>query len=329
MLRRLLWHVSQLFAGVLIFCFAATAANEAGATEAATRPAAAIRAVALTAGDHLRHLSVGGLGRSYFVHVPKGYDLTKPTPVVLAFHGAWMNGAMMATFCALSEKADAAGFIVAYPNGTGFGDAALFFNAWSAPRPEGPPDDVIFTAKLLDDLASVTNVDPKRVFATGMSNGGMMCHRLAAELSDRIAAIAAVSGTLSIPQCNPTRPVPVIHFHGTADRIVPFGGPNPNGPRLLKFKSVEQTIKTWCDIDGCPAEPRTTEFPDTAHDGTSAVQKVYGPGKQGAEVVLIQVEGGGHTWPGRQPPVRFIGKSTMNISANDLIWDFFCKHPMK
>jgi polyhydroxybutyrate depolymerase len=187
----------------------------------ATRPAP------LGPGDHRRELTVDGRARSYVVHVPPKHGATRATPVVLAFHGAGMNGPMMATFSGLSEKADAAGFVVVYPNGTGFGEAALFFNAWADAKPagEGPADDVTYTAKVLDDLATVVNVDAKRVFATGMSNGGMMCHRLAAELPERIAAVAAVGGTLAMPRFAPKRPVPVMHIHGTADQIVPVGGP--------------------------------------------------------------------------------------------------------
>ena len=116
---------------------------------------------------------------------------------------------------------------------------------------EGKADDVKFVGSLLDDLATVVNVDPKRVYATGMSNGGMMCYRLAAELSDRIAAIVPVAGTMAIDEAKPKRPVPVMHFHGTADRIVPFGGPRNGTPKFLTFKSVKETIKIWGEINGC------------------------------------------------------------------------------
>lgn len=238
-----------------------------------------------------------------------------------------MNGAMMADFTGLSRKADAANFIVVYPNGTGFGEM-LFFNASAPAKPDGPPDDVAFTAKLLDDLATVVNLDHERIFATGLSNGGMVCHRLAAELSDRIAAIAPVGGTLALEQIRPTRPVPVIHFHGTADQIVPMSGPRGFTPPTMRFRSVAQTIRAWTEADGCPNGPTTTTYPDLAKDGTTVTRKVYGPGKSGAEVVLIEIVGGGHTWPGQRPPVSFIGLSTMDVAANDLLWEFFLKHPM-
>jgi polyhydroxybutyrate depolymerase len=298
-------------------------------TTAATAQPPATRPVPLTPGDTRRELTVGGRKRSYLVHVPPAYDPAEPTPVVLAFHGALMNGAMMVQFTGLSRKADDAGFVVVYPDGTGFGGPALFFNASAAPGPNWPADDVAFTAALLDDLAAVVTVDPKRVFATGLSNGGMMCHRLAAELADRIAAVAPVGGTLALPAVNPKRPVPVMHFHGTADAIVPFDGPRGRTPATMRFRSVGDTIKAWVAANGCPPEPIVTALPDVADDDTTVRQQVYGPGKAGAEVVLVEIAGGGHTWPGRQPALGWIGRSTSDVSANDLMWTFFQRHPMK
>ena len=283
----------------------------------------------LAAGDYRRTLLVGGRARSYLVHVPPSYDPERPAPVVLAFHGAMMTGRMMVQFTGLNAKADEAGFIAVYPNGTGV-EVALFWNASAEAKPGGAPDDVAFTAAVLDDLATVAAVDPKRVYAAGMSNGGMMCHRLAAELSDRIAAVAPVTGTLAIPRVRPGRPVPVIHFHGTADAIVPFAGPRGRTPRTMRFLSVPATVDAWVEANGCPPEPVVTPYPDAdPADGTTVTRKAYGPGRDAAEVVLIEVRGGGHTWPGRKPPFEFLGHSTMDVSANDLLWAFFERHPMR
>jgi polyhydroxybutyrate depolymerase len=280
----------------------------------------------LNSGDHVRSLTIGDQARSYLVHIPPSYDPGKPVPVVLALHSAAMNGASMARLCGLSEKADRAGFVVVYPNGTG---STPFFLYWDAGGVRGrPSDDVGFIAKLLDDLATVVNIDPRRVYATGMSNGAMLCYRLAAELSDRIAAIAPVSGTMAIDEFHLRRPVPVLHFHGTKDGLVLFGGPDERIPENLKFRSVDATALAWAQADGCPVTPLVAPLPDRFDDGTTVVKKTYGPGRNGSEVVLYVVEGGGHTWPGREPRTRFLGKSTKEISANDLIWEFFQKHPM-
>jgi len=275
-------------------------------------------------GDHTRTLTVGGQERTYFVHVPKGYDPNKPMPVVLALHGAAMNGPMMVWFSGLNKKSDEAGFIVVYPSGTGIGP----FCTWNAGNfGAKTADDVAFIGKLLDDLASVVSVDEKRVYACGMSNGGMMCYRLAAELSDRIAAIAPVAGTIAIDESKPKHPVPVIHFHGTKDNLVPFEVAKGK-KSFTKLKDVEESILTWVKLNGCEPEPKTDTLSKDG-DETKVTRKIYGGGKDGSEVVLIVIEDGGHTWPGQQPPVGFIGKSAKNISANDLMWEFFQKHPMK
>lgn len=282
-------------------------------------------------GEHFRSLEVEGLSRSYCVHVPTKYDPKQPTPVVLALHGAMTNAPIMALSSGLSAKADEAGFIVVYPNGTGKGEILLVWNSGGlrGPNAEKLPDDVRFVEAILIELPKLVNVDPKRVYATGMSNGGMMCYRLAAELSHRIAAIAPVSGTMAVEKCQPRRPVSVMHFHGTDDKLVPFHGPEQRTAKFLAFKSVEETIRTWVKIDGCPKKPRTTDLPDKADDGTTVKREAYGPGKEGAEVILFAIQGGGHTWPGRQWPVPWLGNTTRDISANDLMWEFFKRHPMK
>ncbi len=297
-----------------------------------SRPVApATQPAPLSAGSHLRRLTVDGRARSYWLHIPPGYDPQKPAPVVLVFHGAFMNGALMQAYCGIDDRADASGFITVYPNGVGIAEEALFFNAWAEAGPvgKGPPDDVAFTARILDDVESVANVDAKRVFATGISNGGMMCYRLAAELSDRIAAIAPVSGTIAFEHYQFHRPVSIIHFHGTADHTVPFTGSAARNLKIVDFSSVDDSIHTWLKRDGIPDRPESTDLPDTAHDGTTVHRDIYGPGKDGSQVILYTITNGGHAWPGRPMPIKRLGKATMNISANDLIWDFFAAHPMK
>jgi polyhydroxybutyrate depolymerase len=267
---------------------------------------------------------VGGLKRTYYVHVPPSYDPNKPTPVVLALHGATMNGPLMASFSGLNQKADEAGFLAVYPNGTG--------NFWNGGNCCGSAaqnnvDDVAFIAAVLDDLAGACRLDPGRVFVTGMSNGAIMAYRLASELSGRIAAIAPVAGTMGTETCQPQRAVPVLHLHGTQDEYIPFGG--GKGSKSITgvhHYSVEHSIRAWVRANGCQEEPRTEKLPDKAKDGTTVTIKTYGGGRDGAEVVLVVIEGGGHTWPGRQPATKVLGRATRNVSANDLMWDFFERH---
>jgi polyhydroxybutyrate depolymerase len=285
----------------------------------------------LRPGDHSRTVEVESVRRSYLVHVPPQYDPATPTPVVLAFHGGGANADNMVVFSGLNEKADQAGFIVVYPAGSGRLQRMLTFNAGNCcgHAAVSNVDDVAFTRTLLDDLAEAVNVDPRRVFATGMSNGAMMSYRLASELSDRIAAIAPVAGPMGTKECHPNRPVPVMHFHGDADEFAPFGGGKGRGPSGTDFYSVQHSIDAWVAANGCVKTPTTTQLVDRQDDGTTVRQVRYGSGKEGTEVVLVVIEGGGHTWPGKEPRMRSLGVSTRDISANDMMWEFFQQHPMK
>jgi polyhydroxybutyrate depolymerase len=277
-------------------------------------------------GDHIRTVTVQKRERSAIVHVPPSYDRMRPTPVVLVYHGASMNAKSMTYLTNLNETADKEGFIAVYPNGTGIGD----FLVWNAGgQTLNVADDVAFTGRLLDDLESVLRVDKKRVYACGMSNGGMMCYRLAAELSDRIAAIAPVSGTNCVVDIKPKRPVPIVHFHGTDDFLVPMDGPNKNLPLLIHFQSLDSTIRTWLKCNRCKDTPDMKDLPNIAADKLAVTRKHYAADKSGAEVVVYTIDGGGHTWPGMARHAPFLGKTTFNISANDVMWDFFKKHTLK
>ena len=290
----------------------------------------------LAPGNYTRTVQADGRDRSYLVHIPNKYDAKHPTPVVLILHGAWTNGPITALYSGLNGTADDNNFIAVYPNGTGLGDTALFWNCGRGNRlPLGgrsPPDDVAYIGKVVDDLGTVANVDPKRIYATGISNGGMMCHRLAAEMSDRIAAIAPIAGTLCLDDIHTKRPVPVLHFHGTADKLVLYDGGKNAARELLNCKSVEETVSTWVKLDGCSDKPKVEDLPHKDGDPTTVKRFTYGPGKDGSEVILVQINGGGHNWPGRPilPGIdSLLGPITHDISANDMIWDFFQKHPMK
>jgi polyhydroxybutyrate depolymerase len=276
-------------------------------------------------GDHTRSVEVGGTPRTYLLHVPPAYDARRPTPLVLALHPFATNGPMMARISGLSRTADREGFLVAYPSGTGLGPTLR----WNVMRATGRgPDDVGYLTKVLDDVSAAANVDAKRVYATGFSNGAMMCYRLAAELSDRIAAIAPVAGVMTTARARPRRPVPVLHFHGTKDTFVAYDGTVWREPGGARFRGVDDTVRIWAEINGCPTAPVTSEVPHEPGDGLVIRRRAYGPGREGSEVVLYVIEGGGHTWPGRTPEGALLGRTALDLEANDLIWEFFRKHPM-
>ena len=251
-------------------------------------------------------------------------------PVVLAVHGATMNGAMMAWFSGLNQKADEAGFVIVYPNGTGrFSSFTWNGGNCCGSAMQKNVDDVGFISAVLDDLLATYRIDRRRVYATGISNGANMAYRLAAELSGRIAAIAPVAGSVGTEINQLKRPVPVLHFHGTMDEYIPFLG--GNGKKSLygtQYGSVDDSIRAWVKANGCDEKPAIDSLSKPG-DEMTVTRTTYGAGREGAEVVLVVIEGGGHTWPGMRSPARIVGKSAMNISANDLMWEFFEKHPMK
>jgi polyhydroxybutyrate depolymerase len=260
-------------------------------------------------------LAVGGVDRTVHVHVPKGYDATKASPVVLDFHGYTSNGAEQNLLAHMNVKADAVTFIAVHPEGTGT-TPSWNAGACCGDAAANATDDVGFVGAIIDELESKLCVDAHRVFATGMSNGGFLSHRLACELSTRIAAVAPVAGLLAIPTCNPTRPMSVFQFHGTLDPLVPY-----DGSPAMGFPSVLQTMSGWATRAGCSVTSRETSKKGgvtcTTYDGC----------KGGAEINLCTVAGGGHTWPGGLP-VPSLGYTTTSIVATDAMWDFFVKHPL-
>jgi polyhydroxybutyrate depolymerase len=236
----------------------------------------------------------------------------------------------MEHFCGLTDKAEAEGFLVVYPNGTGRTEQLLTWNGGNCCgyAQHEKVDDVEFVRRLLDDLDKVAKVDADRIYATGMSNGAIMSYLLASELSDRIAAIAPVGGPVGTKECHPQRPVPVLHFHGTDDKFAPFkGGRGERSLSQTDFYSVEHSIGCWVKANECRGEPIVVEEKPQVPDGTTITRKTWSGGKGGSEVVLIEIRGAGHTWPGRQPALLYLGKSTKNISANDELWEFFKRHP--
>jgi len=292
-------------------------------------------AAGLAAGDYDLQLPHAGRTRTYLLHVPPQAASETPLPVVLCFHGGGGNAAGQKAWSGLDRIADREGFLAVYPDGTGrLGRRLLTWNSGTCCgyAHSHDVDDVGFVVVLLNDLATRTAVDSARVYATGISNGAMMSYRLAIEASDRIAAIAPVAGALSLPRFAPTRPMPVMHFHSVDDpRALYQGGLGPLFPFLSRVlhQSVERTIGRWVEYDGCPREPRvaaerhgTPGQPDAAH---TALERVWGPCRDGTEVVLWRLTGAGHVWPGAAPryPQWLLGPPTAVVDASEEMWRFF------
>jgi len=279
-----------------------------------------------------RNLKAGKRDRFYELHVPASYRAGTPAPVVMVWHGGGGFPAAVARQSRMNEVADKHGFLVVYPAGSGvFAGKLLTFNAGACCgyASRNDVDDVAFAAAVLDDLAKDYSIDRKRVFSTGISNGAMISYRLACEIPGRIAAIGPVSGVLGVPCSAPGRPVPVIHFHGTADENSPYhGGKGAHSVSQVDFRSVPDTLRTFVVRNGCPEQPAPA-----ARRVGAATEYRYGPCRGGSEVVLWSIEGGGHTWPGGDPAsgfvARIVGSVNRDIFASELMWQFFEKHPMR
>jgi polyhydroxybutyrate depolymerase len=285
-------------------------------------------------GQVTRTIRVDRMDRRAEIYVPPGILSDRPVPLIVTYHGGGGNPKSMMKLSGLNAKADQAGFIVAYPYGTGpLRNRLLSFNGGnccgSALRNQ--VDDIKFTRLLLDELASTLPIDPQRIYATGISNGAIMAYRVASELSDRFAAIAPVAGPMGTAVCNPSQPVSVIHIHGTADRHAPFGGGLGVGFHGFggtnNFYSVQHSLQNWIQANGCQTTPTVTQMPDLdPSDGTTVRMLRYSGGRRQTEVCLVEISNGGHTWPGMPSPMKSFGVSSADISATDLMVDFFQKH---
>ncbi|MCA1826515.1 MAG: PHB depolymerase family esterase [Myxococcales bacterium] len=265
--------------------------------------------------------SNGTIGdREYLLHVPPRYDRSKPTPLVISMHGAGLWPAAQMEISRWNEVADRHGFIVVYPAGTkGSGP-----RVWHVDRGPGLMRDVKFIGALIDELAARYNIDPKRIYADGLSNGGGMAFVLSCTLSDRIAAVGTVGAAQLLPfsWCPDRRPVPMINFHGTDDRAAPYKG-GASWVTSEPFPGVLAWTREWARRNRCAPNASDSAV---AEDVT---RRAYRGCAGDADVVLYTVQGGGHTWPGGTPmPEWFVGRTSDSIDASSLMWEFFRQHPL-
>lgn len=271
-----------------------------------------------------RTLDHGGVARTYRLHRPKGVPRERAVPLVVSLHGLGGSGRIQEAMTGLDAVADEKGFAVAYPDGRRrmwvLGDA-------------GDVGDVGFLGALIDALVADGTADRRRVYVSGMSNGGYMANRLACEIPEKIAAIAPVSGTLPRPATRRAaaagaaagRAVPVVYFHGTDDAVVGYDGKDRFSGRQASL-SAEELVAFWVERDGCAPEPSVEALPDRAGDGTSVERRSYAGGRGGAEVVFYRIVGGGHTWPGGSTVLDgLLGKTTRNLDASRAMWAFLSR----
>jgi polyhydroxybutyrate depolymerase len=260
-----------------------------------------------------------GERRTYLLYVPKSYDPLHPTPLVITIHGFVQWPAHQMRISRWNDLADEHGFIVVYPGGTRF--PKRWRTGFIPGRKQDPSADIQFISDLIDKLEAGYNIDATRIYANGLSNGGGMCFQLACTLAHRIAAVGIVAGALpmSLEYCQPSRPVPVMMFHGTADPIVPFGGGHIG--KEMAFPAIPEWVAALARRNGC------NEIPQPIPTKGSVVGIRYTGST--AEVIFYTIQGGGHAWPGGIPiPYWIVGKTTMDIDATKTIWEFFQRHSL-
>lgn len=259
-----------------------------------------------------------GINRTYRLYIPESYNPGNQAPLVMNLHGYGSSNIEQEFYGDFRPIADTAGFLLVHPNGTPDNFNTNHWNTFGT----STVDDVGFLSALIDTLAANYNVDLERVYSTGMSNGGFMSFHLACFLSERIAAIASVTGTMTpsnFNNCDPQRPVPVMQIHGTLDGTVPYNG-------NFFFVPVQSLLDFWVTHNNCDPEPIITEVPDIdPTDGCTAENHLYPNGDNGSVVEHNKVLGGGHSWPGA--PVN-INITNMDFSASEEIWRFFRQYTL-
>lgn len=265
--------------------------------------------------SHVLHAQISssfmfeGVERNYLTYVPASLPQGSPVPVVLVLHGFTQTAQGIMTYSGFNAIAEVGRFIVVYPNGINL--------SWNVGFSSSGANDIGFLNALIDTLDVKYPINLDRIYACGMSNGGFMSYRLACELSNRIAAIASVTGSMTtqtFSDCHPERPVPVLEIHGTSDLIVNYNG-------ATGIKSIPDVIEYWVGQNACPELPETTLLPDVINEGSQIERSIYRPCAQNSEVILLKVIDGGHTWPGSTN--SGFGNTNRDINASHEIWEFF------
>lgn len=313
---------------------------------------------ALCAQDNREKVDVNDVSRSFVVHLPRGYDSQRRYPVVILLHGRNQDADDMARLTHFDQFADKDGIIAVFPNAThghwnigvrpdqpsmgmqrhggdghhgGWGGGGYPGGGQSGGqtpdetrnRPE-PADDVAFLNQMLDQLTLKYSVDTRRIYATGLGDGGFMALRMGCSMADRVAAIAAVGASLPKTMiCLPARPVPALFIHGTNDPIVPDDG-GTYKPGQFHVLSADDSAKAWAKFDRCAEKPAQHKLPPADKNWKETKTYTFSGCQDSAQVALYSVKGGGHTWPGGEQYTseKEVGKTSNALNANETIWGF-------
>lgn len=268
---------------------------------------------------HTVNLTHDGLEREYIIYVPANYTGDTPVPLLFNFHGYGSNATEQMFYGDFRSIADTEGFIIIHPQGEEDPNGTTHFNVGGFTA-GSTIDDVGFTEAMIDAVTDDYNIDLTRVYSTGMSNGGFMSFLLACQLSDKIAAVASVTGSMTpetYNSCNPQHPMPVLQIHGDEDGTVPYNG-------AIWTRSINDVMDYWVDYNQCSASPTTTAIPNTNTDDGSTVERfVYENGDNGVSTEHFKITGGGHTWP---DAFINIGSTNKDINASAEVWRFFSQY---
>ncbi|MBI4423695.1 MAG: hypothetical protein HY554_08210 [Elusimicrobia bacterium] len=306
-------------------------------------------------------LDHAGRPRRYVAYLPYGGLDQLSGSAVIVLHGGGGSAENAARGSRMGELADRESFLVAYPQGTGARAGGAYAGTWNAggccgSAAEEKVDDVGFLSAVIDDLVKRYKVDRRSVYVAGISNGAQMAYRLACELSEKVAAVAAIGATGAEPECKPKRPIPIVHFHGTADRCSPYAG-GRCGPCLGQFFSelgkqdagraadgrscpgARAYAGRWAKRNGCQGEPK-----ESSRSG-NAVCETFGLCSQGADVTLCSIAGLGHVWPGGGYGIeacearrdgylctrftKLAGSADSGLNANEVMWENFSRFSLE
>jgi polyhydroxybutyrate depolymerase len=294
-------------------------------------------AAAVSAAPVEQSILWAGAERKYLVSLPPGYSGGEKCPLILVFHGGGGNPVQVLQSTDIVDRAAREGWILVAPAGSGRLDRFLTWNvgfgfghAMSA-----QVDDIGFVGRLIEALQTAYRIDPDRIFATGISNGGILCHLLAGHLSERIAAIAPIVATAGgrakgraewLQPPAPKHPVAVISFNGALDQSIPLAGglQQRSWAEPVEIWSARQSTDFWVRHNRCKPEPVVEQ-----NDAGQFTRSTYPGGAGGSEVVQIVLLNQGHAWPGGRKGYRLGDEPTQLVSANALMFEFFNRHPKR